>query len=66
MQGRLSDYNTTIRIVSGEASRQSVENQTREIKESNKKLQEEVEQIFIEKQRKEMQLAQLREQMDKV
>ena len=66
LQGRLADYNTAIRIANGEASRQSVEEQTRELELSNKKLQEEVEQVFIEKQRKENQLRQLREQMDKV
>lgn len=66
LQGRLSDYNTAIRLASGEASKQSVDQQTKELKESNKKLQEEVEQVFIEKQRKEIQLTQLREQMDKV
>lgn len=66
LQGRLSDYNTAIRIVNGEATKQSVEEQTRELELSNKKLQEEVEQVFLEKQRKENQLKQLREQMEKV
>ncbi|XP_014356504.2 intraflagellar transport protein 74 homolog [Papilio machaon] len=65
LQGRLSDYNTAIRIANGEASKQSVEEQTRELEVSNKKLQVDVEQVFLEKQRKESQLRQLREQMDK-
>lgn len=66
LQGRLADYNTAIRIANGEATKQSVEEQTRELDVNNKKLQEEVEQVFLEKQRKENQLRQLREQMDKV
>ncbi|XP_072940277.1 intraflagellar transport protein 74 homolog [Epargyreus clarus] len=65
LQGRLADYNTAIRIVNGEATKKSVEEQTRELEASNKKLQEEVELVFLEKQRKENQLRQLREQMDK-
>ncbi|CAK1540254.1 unnamed protein product [Leptosia nina] len=65
LQGRLADYNTAIRIANGEATKQSVEEQTREMEKNNKKMQEEVELIFIEKQRKENQLRQLREQMDK-
>lgn len=66
LQGRLADYNTAIRIANGEATKQSVEEQTKELEANNKKLQEEVEQVFLEKQRKENQLRQLREQMDKV
>lgn len=66
LQGRLADYNTAIRIVNGEAWKEGVENQTRELEAGNKKLHEEVEQVFIEKQRKENQLRQLMEQMDKV
>ncbi|XP_060807667.1 intraflagellar transport protein 74 homolog [Amyelois transitella] len=65
LQGRLADYNTAIRIANGEASKQSVDEQTRELEASNRKLQEEVEAVFLEKQRKENQLRQLREQMDK-
>ncbi|CAG4977596.1 unnamed protein product [Parnassius apollo] len=65
LQGRLADYNTAIRIANGEATIQSVEEQTRELEINNKKLQEDVEQVFLEKQRKENQLRQLREQMDK-
>ncbi|GBP68083.1 Intraflagellar transport protein 74 homolog [Eumeta japonica] len=65
LQGRLSDYNTAIRIASGEATKQSVEKQTRELADSNARLQQEMEQVFVEKQRKEMQLTQLREQTDK-
>ncbi|XP_063548316.1 intraflagellar transport protein 74 homolog [Cydia strobilella] len=65
LQGRLSDYNTAIRIANGEASKHSVEEQTRELELNNKKLQEEVEQVFLEKQRKENQLRQLREQLEK-
>lgn len=66
LQGRLADYNTAIRIVNGEAWKEGVEEQTRELEANNKKLQEDVEQVFIEKQRKENQLRQLMEQMDKV
>lgn len=66
LQGRLADYNTAIRIANGEATKQSVEEQTRDLEASNLKMQEEVEQVFMEKQRKENQLRQLREQMDKV
>ncbi|XP_048489345.1 intraflagellar transport protein 74 homolog [Plutella xylostella] len=65
LQGRLSDYNTAIRIANGEASKQSVQEQTRELAESNTKLQELVEQLFLEKQRKDLQLRQLEEQMEK-
>ncbi|KAM3967630.1 intraflagellar transport protein 74 homolog [Aphomia sociella] len=65
LQGRLADYNTAIRIANGEASKYSVEEQTKELGASNRKLQEEVEQVFLEKQRKENQLRQLREQVDK-
>ncbi|XP_034834735.1 intraflagellar transport protein 74 homolog [Maniola hyperantus] len=65
LQGRLADYNTAIRIANGEATKQSVEEQTRELEINNKKLQEEVELVFLEKQRKENQLRQLREQMEK-
>ncbi|KAG7310434.1 hypothetical protein JYU34_003210 [Plutella xylostella] len=65
LQGRLSDYNTAIRIANGEASKQSVHDQTRELAESNTKLQELVEQLFLEKQRKDLQLRQLEEQMEK-
>ncbi|XP_050362720.1 intraflagellar transport protein 74 homolog [Nymphalis io] len=65
LQGRLADYNTAIRIANGEAPKYSVEEQTRELATNNKKLQEEVEQVFLEKQRKENQLRQLREQLDK-
>lgn len=43
-----------------------VEEQTKDLEASNQKMQEEVEQVFMEKQRKENQLRQLREQMDKV
>ncbi|CAH2102192.1 unnamed protein product [Euphydryas editha] len=64
LQGRLADYNTAIRIANGEATKFSVEEQTRELELNNKKLQEEVEQVFLEKQRKENQLRQLKEQMD--
>lgn len=46
--------------------KQAIEEQTKELEKSNIKLQEEVELIFVEKQRKENQLRQLREQMDKV
>lgn len=66
LQGRLADYNTAIRIANGEATKYSIEEQTRELELNNKKLQEEVEQVFLEKQRKENQLRQLREQVDKV
>lgn len=66
LQGRLADYNTAIRVANGEASKLSVEEQTKELEVNNKRLQEEVEQIFMEKQRKENQLRQLREQMEKV
>lgn len=66
LQGRLADYNTAIRIANGEATKQAVEEQTRELEVNNKKLQEEVELVFLEKQRKENQLRQLREQMEKV
>lgn len=52
--------------MNGEATKQSVDEQRREMEASNNKLQEEVEQVFLEKQRKENQLRQLREQMDKV
>ncbi|XP_046978887.1 intraflagellar transport protein 74 homolog [Vanessa cardui] len=65
LQGRLADYNTAIRIANGEATKYSVEEQTKELEMNNKKLQEEVEQVFLEKQRKENQLRQLREQLDK-
>ncbi|XP_068626940.1 intraflagellar transport protein 74 homolog [Battus philenor] len=65
LQGRLADYNTAIRIANGDTTKQSVEEQTRELEVSNRKLQEEVELVFVEKQRKENQLRQLREQMDK-
>ncbi|CAG9136351.1 unnamed protein product [Plutella xylostella] len=65
LQGRLSDYNTAIRIANGEASKQSVQEQTRELADSNTKLQELVEQLFLEKQRKDLQLRQLEEQMEK-
>lgn len=66
LQGRLADYNTAIRIVNGEATKATVMEQTRELEASNQKLQEEVEQVFMEKQRKDNQLRQLREQVDKV
>ncbi|CAH4031372.1 unnamed protein product [Pieris brassicae] len=65
LQGRLSDYNTAIRISTGELSKQAVEEQQKELEKSNKQLQEEVELFFLEKQRKENQLRQLKEQMDK-
>ncbi|XP_038208103.1 intraflagellar transport protein 74 homolog [Zerene cesonia] len=65
LQGRLADYNTAIRIANGETTKQSVQEQTKELERSNRKLQEEVELVFLEKQRKENQLRQLREQMDK-
>ncbi|XP_039759620.1 intraflagellar transport protein 74 homolog [Pararge aegeria] len=65
LQGRLADYNTAIRIANGEATKQTVEDQTKELEINNKKLQEEVELVFLEKQRKENQLRQLREQMEK-
>lgn len=66
LQGRLADYNTAIRIANGEATKHSVEEQTRALETSNNKLHEEVEQVFLEKQRKENQLRQLREQVAKV
>ncbi|XP_023935720.2 intraflagellar transport protein 74 homolog [Bicyclus anynana] len=65
LQGRLADYNTAIRIANGEATKQAVEEQTRELDLNNKKLQQEVELVFLEKQRKENQLRQLKEQMEK-
>ncbi|CAF4796814.1 unnamed protein product [Pieris macdunnoughi] len=65
LQGRLSDYNTAIRISTGELSKQAVEEQQKELEKTNKQLQEEVELFFLEKQRKENQLRQLKEQMDK-
>lgn len=37
-----------------------------ELEASNNKMQEDVEQVFLEKQRKENQLRQLKDQMDKV
>ncbi|XP_022130307.2 intraflagellar transport protein 74 homolog isoform X1 [Pieris rapae] len=65
LQGRLSDYNTAIRISTGELSKQAVEEQQKDLEKSNKQLQEEIELFFLEKQRKENQLRQLKEQMDK-
>lgn len=66
LQGRLADYNTAIRIANGETTKQSVEEQTKELEARNNKMQEDVEQVFLEKQRKENQLRQLKDQMDKV
>lgn len=52
--------------MNGEATKASVMEQTRELEATNQKQQEKVEHVFMEKQRKDNQLRQLREQVDKV
>ncbi|XP_041975723.1 intraflagellar transport protein 74 homolog [Aricia agestis] len=64
LQGRLADYNTAIRIASGEASAAAVEEQARELAATNAGMQRDLEHLLLDKQRKENQLRQLRDQTD--